>query len=81
VVAAAARNMAFARSAIALATRAPALPPQGDSAIDRQIVTDPMSGLSFEIAQYAQYRQMQYEVSLAWGVAAIKPEHMAILLG
>ncbi|WP_379069326.1 hypothetical protein ACHMW4_04020 [Mesorhizobium sp. UC22_110] len=81
VVASSVRNMAFARSAIALATRAPALPPQGDSAIDRQIVTDPDSGLSFEIAQYAQYRQMQYEVSLAWGVAAIKPEHMAILLG
>jgi len=81
VVAAATRNMAFARSAIALATRAPALPPQGDSAIDRQIVTDGMSGLSFEVAQYAQYRQMQYEISLAWGVAAIKPEHMAILLG
>lgn len=81
VVAAAARNMAFARSAIALATRAPALPPQGDSAIDRQIVTDADSGLSFEIAQYAQYRQMQYEVSLAWGVAAIKAEHLAILLG
>lgn len=81
VVSAATRNMAFARSAIALATRAPALPPQGDAAIDRQIVTDPVSGLSFEIAIYPQYRQIQYEVSLAWGVAAIKPEHMALLLG
>lgn len=81
VVAAATRNMAFARSALALATRAPALPPQGDSAIDRQIITDALSGLSFEISQYAQYRQMQYEVGLAWGVAAIKPPHLALLLG
>jgi hypothetical protein len=81
VVAAAARSMAFARSAIALATRAPALPPQGDSAVDRMIVTDPISGLSFEVAMYAQYRQMQYEISLAWGVAAVKKEHMALLLG
>lgn len=79
--AASVRNMAFARSAIALATRAPALPPQGDSAIDRQIVTDPISGLSFEIAMYAQYRQMQYEVSLAWGTAAVKREHIGLLLG
>lgn len=81
VVAAATRNMVFARSAIALATRAPALPVEGDSAKDRTIVTDPRSGLSFEIAQYAQYRQMQYEVSLAWGVAVTKPEHLGILLG
>ncbi len=81
VIAAAARNMAFNRSAIVLATRVPGLPEEGDMAEDRQIVTDPRSGLSFEIAMYKQYRQVQYEVSLAWGVKAAKPEHMALLLG
>jgi len=81
VVAAAARNMAFARNAIALATRAPALPEEGDLAVDRQIITDPRSGLSFEVSQYMQYRQVQYEIALAWGVKAVKPEHMALLLG
>lgn len=75
------RNMFFARSAIALATRAPALPEQGDSAVDRMLITDPLSGLTFEVSMYAQYRQMQYEVALAWGTAAVKPEHIGLLLG
>jgi len=81
VVSASARNMVFSPSAIVLATRAPALPEEGDSAVDRQVITDPRSGLSFEVAQYMQYRQVQYEVSLAWGVKAVKTEHIGILLG
>lgn len=81
VTAGSVRNMVFPRSAIALATRAPALPQQGDSAVDRTIITDPVSGLSFEVSVYAQYRQVQYEIALAWGCAALKPEHLAIVLG
>lgn len=74
-------NMAFHRSAIVLAARTPALPEEGDSAADRMVITDPRSGLSFELAMYPQYRRVRYEVSLAWGVACIKPEHTALLLG
>jgi hypothetical protein len=81
VVASSVRSMAFRRSAIVLATRLPALPSGGDSAVDRTVVTDPRSGLSFEISMYAQYRQMYWEVAAAWGVKAVKPEHMALLLG
>lgn len=75
------RNMFFARSAIQLATRAPALPKQGDSAVDRMLVTDPLTNLTFEISMYAQYRQMQYEVALAWGCGSVKDEFIGILHG
>jgi hypothetical protein len=81
VVASSTRSMAFHRGAIVLAQRLPALPSGGDMAIDRTTVTDPRSGLSFEISQYAEYRQMYWEVACAWGVKMIKPEHAALLLG
>jgi hypothetical protein len=74
-------NMAFSRSAIVLATRAPAVPEEGDLAVDRMLLTDPVSGLTFEIAMYMEYRRVRYEVSCAWGCANIKPAHTAILLG
>lgn len=81
VVAVSARNMAFERTAIVLATRMPALPEEGDLAVDRIMISDPRSGLSFEVALYPQYRQMQYEISAVWGAEMIKPEHSVILLG
>lgn len=80
LIAASGRSLAFARSAIALATRLPALPEGGDSASDRVTVVDPVSGLGFEIAIYKQYRQVQYEVSIVWGVKAVKTEHIAALI-
>ena len=81
IVAASARNMAFNRSAIVLAARAPARPLEGDMAVDVTSITDPRSGLTMEFAMYPGYRKVRYEVALAWGVKNIKPEHTALLLG
>jgi len=76
-----ARNVAFTRNSIFLATRLPAIPAEGDLASDRMTVTDPNSGLSFEFALYPGFRMNVYHVSACWGYAVIKPAHVAVLLG
>lgn len=79
-------NMVFARHAMHLITRAPKLPtgPGGrpaDAADDIAYITDPISGLTFQVTMYRQFRQVLYIVGLAWGVGCVKPEHTAILMG
>jgi hypothetical protein len=81
VIASGPRNVAFSRSAVYLATRAPAAPIGGDSADDVTLVTDPRSGLTFEVSLYRMYRQVKFEVAAAWGVVNTKSAHSAILLG
>lgn len=81
VIATSARNMAFNRSAIVLATRMPQRPQEGDMAIDVMTIQDPRSGLAFEVSIYPGYRKIRYEIALAWGVKNIKPAHTALLLG
>lgn len=81
IVANSVRNMGFARSSMIVAARLPALPDDGDMAEDRTVVVDPRTGIGFELAMYKQYRQIRYEISAAWGVKLIKPEHAAVMLG
>jgi hypothetical protein len=81
VVAQATRNMAFARSAIVLATRTPAMPAGGDIATDEVFITDPRSGLTFRVAKYKGDQMNKHTVELAWGVKMVKAAHSALLLG
>lgn len=79
-------NVAFSKDGLFLATRLPAVPVDingnaMDMADDRMTITDPWSGLSFELSLYRQYRQIKYEIAIAWGVAAPNPAHIALLLG
>lgn len=72
-------NMAFAKNAIHLVTRAPAMPEGGDAADDSTMITDPISGLTFEVRQYKQVRQVSYDVCCVWGWKTVKSDFVAIL--
>ena len=74
-------NVAFSRSAIVLATRAPAMPEGGDMADDVMTVVDDRTGLAFEVAAYRQFLQVVYHVRLAWGYKTVASRHVATLLG
>ena len=79
-------NIGFTQNAIVLATRMPAVPVdfngnEADIADDAQMIVDPYSGIAFEIRLYRGYRQIRYEIGLAWGTAAIKPQDIALLAG
>lgn len=78
---ASARNVAFSRDAMHLVARAPALPQGGDLAIERILITDQRSGLTFEVSLYPGYRKIRAEVALAWGWKATKGAHIVALLG
>lgn len=75
------RNIGLSRNALHLVARAPALPIEGDAAVESMLITDPRSGMTYEIRLYAGYRKMRAEVGIAWGVAGVKSEHMVILQG
>lgn len=72
--------LAFDRNAIQLIARQPAMPQGGDDADDVTSLTDPVSGISFQVAMYRGYREVRYEFGLAWGVKLIQPEHVAMLI-
>lgn len=80
-IAATSRNMVFSRSAIVLATRTPYMPTGGDAADDVMDIVDPTSGLAFQVALYRQYRQVHFEIALAWGVKMLAPRHSMVLIG
>lgn len=81
VVARATRNIGFQRSALHLVARAPALPNGRDAAVDSMMITDARSGMTYEVRVYNGYRKVEFEVGCAWGVKAVKREHIAALLG
>ena len=75
------RNVAFSSDAIVLATRLPMFPLQGDLAIDNEIITDPRTGISFDLRVYPGDGMVLYRLHALWGWVVAKPAHAAVLLG
>jgi hypothetical protein len=75
------RNLAFSSDALTFATRLPMFPSQGDLAIDSEVITDPRTGMSFDLRVYPGDGMVLYRIHALWGWQVIKPEHAAILLG
>jgi hypothetical protein len=81
VVATGARNLAFSSNALTLATRLPIFPREGDLAIDSEVITDPRTGISFDLRVYPGDGMVLYRIHALWGWSMVKPEHAAILMG
>ena len=73
-------NLAFERNAIHLLTRVPKMPKEGAMG-EHTIITDPFSGISFLLSIYPAYHKVIVEISVAWGVKAVKSEAIVTLLG
>lgn len=76
-----ARNIAFSSDAIVLATRLPVFPSEGDLAIDSEVITDPRTGISFDLRVYPGDGMVLYRIHALWGWKVLKPAHSALLLG
>ena len=74
-------NALFSRGSIVLASRVPYVPARGDIAIDRQIITDPLTGIPYELAVWGGAYQNSVTIATAWGVKNIKAENTVALLG
>lgn len=75
------RNIAFSSDAIVLATRLPIFPSEGDLAIDNEVITDPRTGISFDLRVYPGDGMVLYRLHALWGWKVLKPAHAAIMLG
>ena len=74
-------NVALNRAGIILLARQPVMPAGGDMAVDVMPITDPVSGITYQVALYRGYRQIHMEVGLAWGAKVVKPQFIALNIG
>jgi hypothetical protein len=73
-------NVALHKSSIELAIRPPALPP-AEAAVDVMDVTDPLTGVTIQLALYAGYQKAMLEARCFYAAKVWKSDLVATLLG
>ena len=81
VVATSARNIVLNRSAVELIVRPPQMPTGGDAAVDSYMMTDPRSGLTFDIRLYVGYGMNYIDVVCVYQAKAWNSKGIGTLLG
>lgn len=71
--------VAYQRDAMAFGTRLPYIPNGKDSAVDSTVITDPVTGISFDLRWYTGYRMNQLELSIAYGAKAVNSSNITLL--
>ena len=79
LIATSTRHIAYQKNGLHLVMRAPN--DGNDGASDVATVTDPKSGLVFQLARYGQYMQSSWELRCLYGVAAPNSDCIAVLYG
>lgn len=74
-------NIMLHRNAIELAMRPLAKPNGGDAAVDVMDVTDPHSGLTFQISAYKGYNKAMFDVTMLYKAKAWNSKGIAVLMG
>lgn len=74
-------NIALHRNALEVVMRPYAVPEGGDAATETMVVSDPWSGLSFNVSVYKGYKKMMVDISCVYDAKVWKPEFVVQLLG
>jgi hypothetical protein len=74
-------NFAIHQSAAEVAVRAPLMPASGDKATMSQLVTDPHSGLTFDVRYYPGVGMGTWYVWAVWGVKCWDPRKVVLIKG
>jgi hypothetical protein len=74
-------NFAIHQSAAEVAVRAPLMPANGDKATMSQLVTDPHSGLTFDVRYYPGVGMGTWYVWAVWGVKCWDPRKVVLIKG